>query len=113
REGAKSPAPAPGTRRYGSFDNVTLSDRELETLQTKCPDDWEERIERLSSYMASSGKTYKNHLATIQRWAARDRQEAREKAPEKVTEKAPSKPSRRRRWSELAAEMEAEIGGNS
>ncbi|MCD8047060.1 MAG: hypothetical protein LUD80_00410, partial [Clostridiales bacterium] len=105
--GGKSPAPTP--RRYGSFDNVTLSDRELETLRTKFPDDWQERIERLSSYMASSGKTYKNHLATIQRWAARDRQEAREKSPEQ----APQKPSRRRRWSELAAELEAEMGGNS
>ena len=31
-----------------------------------------ERIDRLSTYMDSSGKSYKNHLATIRTWARRD-----------------------------------------
>lgn len=30
------------------------------------------RIDRLSEYMASCGKTYKNHLATIRSWARKD-----------------------------------------
>ena len=30
-------------------------------------------MEKLSEYMASTGKTYKNHAATIRRWAAEDR----------------------------------------
>ena len=34
--------------------------------------DWSDRIERLSAYMASTGKSYKNHLATIRNWARRD-----------------------------------------
>ena len=39
-------------------------------------------MERLSAYMASTGKTYKNHLATIRSWALRDAQE-NQKPPEK------------------------------
>ena len=35
--------------------------------------DYEERIERLSGYIASSGKKYKSHYATIRQWAARDK----------------------------------------
>ena len=35
------------------------------------------RIERLSEYMASTGRIYKNHLATIRSWAKRDEEKAR------------------------------------
>ncbi|WP_243107212.1 hypothetical protein [Butyricicoccus sp. OF10-2] len=31
------------------------------------------RVERLSEYMASTGKSYKNHLATIRSWAKREK----------------------------------------
>lgn len=58
-------------RAYGEFGNVLLSDDDLTKLQRKFPD-WKERIERLSSYMASKGKRYKNHRATIENWARRD-----------------------------------------
>ena len=34
---------------------------------------WEHYIERLSEYMESSGKGYKNHAATIRRWANADK----------------------------------------
>lgn len=61
-----------GRRRYGAFQNVLLSDSELERLREAFPDDWEQRVERLSSYMASKGKRYKNHLATIMTWARMD-----------------------------------------
>lgn len=57
--------------RLGEYDNVLLTDGDLTKLQSKFPD-WEERIERLSSYMASTGKSYKNHCATIEDWARRD-----------------------------------------
>jgi hypothetical protein len=59
--------------KYGEYKNVLLSDSDMEKLKTEFPTDWEERIERLSSYMASSGKSYKNHLATIRNWARRDK----------------------------------------
>jgi len=56
-------------RRYGEYSNVLLSAEELKKLQTEFPGDWEARIEELSEYIASSGKNYKNHLATLRRWA--------------------------------------------
>lgn len=64
--------------KYGEYSNVLLSDADLAKLKAEFPTDWEERIERLSSYMESKGKTYKSHLATIRNWARRD-SEARKK----------------------------------
>ena len=59
--------------KYGEYGNVLLSDSDMKKLKDEFPTDWEERIERLSAYMASTGKSYKNHLATIRNWARRDR----------------------------------------
>lgn len=58
--------------KYGQYDNVLLSDDDLEKLKSEFPKDWQERIERLSEYMASSGKSYKSHLATIRSWARKN-----------------------------------------
>ena len=41
-------------------------------MRAEFPVDYELRIERLSEYMASSGKSYKNHLATIRSWARKE-----------------------------------------
>ena len=57
--------------RLGQYQNVLLSDQELRRIKHEFPD-WEQRIERLSEYMASTGKGYKSHLATIRAWAKRD-----------------------------------------
>lgn len=61
----------PTRHKYGEYKNVLLTDEELDKLKTEFPD-WAERIERLSSYIASTGKSYKSHLATIRNWARRD-----------------------------------------
>ncbi|MCQ2463763.1 MAG: phage replisome organizer N-terminal domain-containing protein [Clostridia bacterium] len=66
-------------RKYGEYKNVLLSDEDLQRLKTEFPSDWSTRIERLSSYMASSGKAYKNHLATIRSWASSEKEKAKEK----------------------------------
>lgn len=58
--------------QYGEYKNVLLTDEDMEKLMYEFPKDWNGRIERLSSYMASTGKSYKNHLATIRNWARRD-----------------------------------------
>ena len=58
--------------KYGRYDNVLLSDEELQKLKAEFPSDWEERIERVSEYVASKGKPYKDYLATIRSWARRD-----------------------------------------
>ena len=62
--------------QYGEYRNVLLSDTEMETLKTEFPQDYLLRIERLSEYMASTGKSYKSHLATIRCWARRERKQA-------------------------------------
>ena len=58
---------------FGRYQNVFLSAGELAELQTDFPTVCQEYIERLSEYMASTGKTYKSHAATIRRWIADDR----------------------------------------
>lgn len=62
----------PVRHKYGEYNNVLLSDEDFEKLKAEFPSDYEERIERLSSYMASTGKSYKNHLVTIRNWARKD-----------------------------------------
>ena len=64
----------PTRHKYGTYKNVFLTDEDMEKLKTEFPDDWQNRIERLSEYIASSGKTYKNHLATIRVWAKKDKE---------------------------------------
>lgn len=61
---------------YGRYQNVFLTEKELSELQAEIPDLWKSYVERLSEYMASTGKTYKNHAATIRRWAAEDKKKA-------------------------------------
>ena len=58
--------------KYGEYQNVLLTDEDMQKLQAECPADWQERIERLSEYMASKGASYKNHLATIRAWARKE-----------------------------------------
>ena len=47
-------------------------DEELADLQASFPAVWEQYIEKLSEYMASTGKRYQSHAATIRRWAGED-----------------------------------------
>ena len=57
---------------YGRYQNVFLTDEELADLQASFPAVWEQYIEKLSEYMASTGKRYQSHAATIRRWAGED-----------------------------------------
>ena len=64
----------PILHKYGEYKNVLLSDEQMGKLRAEFPNDYQERIERLSEYCASTGKTYKNYLATIRNWAKKDNQ---------------------------------------
>ncbi len=66
--------------KYGLYNNVLLSDEDVTKLQAEFPSDWRVRVERLSEYIASTGKTYKSHLATIRSW---DRMDKANKPPDK------------------------------
>ena len=57
---------------YGRYQNVFLTDEEQADLQDSFPAVWEQYIEKLSEYMASTGKRYQSHAATIRRWAGED-----------------------------------------
>ncbi|NSE60828.1 replication initiator protein A [Dorea formicigenerans] len=63
---------------YGKFQNVFLSEKELEDIRQTIPD-WKDYIERLSGYMASTGKQYQNHAATIISWARQDHPASRKR----------------------------------
>lgn len=69
----------------GEYKNVFLTDEEYGKLCEKYRDA-DARIERLSEYIASSGKKYKSHYATICAWARKD-------AEQKATEKGGKLPS--------------------
>lgn len=62
----------PVRRTCGEYENVFLSDSDFEKLKKEFPNDYQQRIENLSSYIASTGKVYKNHLATIRNWARKE-----------------------------------------
>jgi Asp-tRNA(Asn)/Glu-tRNA(Gln) amidotransferase C subunit len=61
----------PSKHKYGEYNNVLLTDEELAKLQEEYPN-WQELIDRLSGYVASTGKSYKSHYATIRNWARKD-----------------------------------------
>ena len=58
--------------KYGEYHNVLLTDEDYAKLQAEFPTEYEALIERLSAYMASTGRAYKNHLATMRNWARRE-----------------------------------------
>ena len=66
--------------KYGEYKNVLLTDEELEKIKDEYPD-WQKRIENLSNYIASTGKSYKSHYATIRNWARRDQTQQQAKRP--------------------------------
>lgn len=81
---ADEPQPAPKNtegdkpqkHKHGEYQNVLLTDDELKKLQAEIPG-YEDFIGRLSEYMASTGKKYKSHYATIRSWARRERRTGR------------------------------------
>ena len=46
-------------------------------MAPRLPDLWQQYVEKMSEYMASTGKAYQNHSATIRRWAAEDRRKGK------------------------------------
>ena len=63
----------PVRHKYGTYQNVLLSDEDMKKLKTEFPNDYEERIENVSDYCKSKGKTYSDYLATIRSWARKER----------------------------------------
>lgn len=108
----------PTRHKYGEYKNVLLSDEQLEKLKKEFPADWEARIERVSSYCESTGKSYKNYFATIKNWAKKDHAGNRygnkrvEKLPSHITE-TPKKVEPEIDWVAEAERSLAERGEES
>lgn len=66
---------------YGEFKNVKLSDDEYEKLIDRLGNKkTEDMLERLSGYIASKGKKYKSHYATILQWSRKDEKPDRQQS---------------------------------
>lgn len=63
----------PVKHHYGEYNNVLLTDEEFQKLKEQFSD-IDERIDNLSGYIASTGKTYKSHYATIRNWARKEKE---------------------------------------
>lgn len=94
-ESSKPKRQKPSKHKYGEYKNVLLTDEELKKLQAEFPD-WEDRIERLSSYVASHGKSYKSHYATIRNWARKDKEKQAEGNTDGFNAKDTSNSAKRR-----------------
>lgn len=74
----------PPRHKYGLYNNVLLSDDDMEKLKEEYPADYQERIDRLSEYIESKGAKYKNHLATIRAWSRRDKKPTEQNTTDKL-----------------------------
>lgn len=67
---------------YGEFENVKLTDEEYEKIKQQ---NLLEFIDRLSTYLSSTGKKYKSHYATILTWARKENHGTSKQVPKKYT----------------------------
>ena len=70
--------------KKGTFLNVIISDEEERKLEDMIPD-LNDYIERLSAYMQSTGKTYRDHASTIMTWYLKDKSEGKLKSKKAYT----------------------------
>lgn len=69
---------------FGVYHNVRLTDDEMQELINQYPNDYQEMIENLSTYMRSKGKLYDDHYATMMRWKHEDEEKAKQKTDTKT-----------------------------
>lgn len=68
----------------GTFQNVILSDEQIELLEEKIPN-LDVYIESLSSYIQNTGKKYKDHASTIMSWYTKDKRDGKVDSEKKYT----------------------------
>ena len=64
---------------YGEYQNVRLTEEEYHKLKDKLQSHTDTMIEKLSRYIKSSGKYYKDHYVTILNWYEEDKDKLRQK----------------------------------
>ena len=78
KESDKETEDTAAPKACGMYQNVFLTDPELQSLKERFPDSFKGKIDNLSAYLKSTGKKYKNHYLTICRWDARDKKETKQ-----------------------------------
>lgn len=87
RTSADTKPAEPAKNTYGEFGNVKMTTAEFEKLvQAEGSERANALIEELSSYLASSGKRYKSHYATLLNWGRRKDKESEPKKRYLTTE---------------------------
>ena len=66
-------------KQYGIFSNISLDDGQYEQIRQLFPNDYQQRIDSMSSYMKAQGKTYKDDFARLCSWNLFDRKEEKPK----------------------------------
>ncbi len=66
-------------KQYGIFSNISLDDGQYEQIRQLFPNDYQQRIDSMSSYMKAQGKTYKDDFARLCSWKLLDRKEEKPK----------------------------------
>lgn len=61
-----------GALVLGAYQNVSLSPSQLSSLKQRHGASWAGAVERLSTYMAETGRRYASHYAVLRRWIAED-----------------------------------------
>lgn len=69
----------PPTNQYGEYQNINLTQEQYKTLQEKLGTNTDTMINKLSRYIKSSGKTYKDHYVTILNWYEQDKEKLAQK----------------------------------
>lgn len=75
---AREETPVDEKNRYGIYNNVILKDEERDALMNEFPDSYQDKIDNLSMYMKSKGTLYRDHYATIMKWAREDANKQKE-----------------------------------
>jgi hypothetical protein len=72
---------------YGTYENVLLTDEEVEKLKAEYPEDWDKAIEILSAYIVEKGYKSKSHYLSIRRWCIKAaREQAQKPKPNSMTQ---------------------------
>ena len=74
---------APPFSFYGEYKNIHLSDEEYKRLNDRLKEHTTIMIDKLSKYIESSGKAYKNHYVTILNWYEQDKEKLTQKKENK------------------------------
>ena len=73
---SRNPSTKKTKHKHGEYNNVLLTDDELEKLKAAFPDSWEIKIQNFSEGLELKGYQYKSHYLAILNWDKREKEQA-------------------------------------